>query len=107
MNGADQLQLIKEATALKYGGDALGGVLQIIPKQPIKDSLMGALTTGYTPKEKAVTSADVTKTSLNGNYLALHFLKKCRVATQTMPCPTPETENNTQLFYGRNTITQE
>ena len=28
VNGADQVQLIKGANALKYGGDVLGGVLK-------------------------------------------------------------------------------
>ena len=43
VNGADQLQLIKGATVLKYGGDVLGGVLQIIPKNsPLKTALLGS-----------------------------------------------------------------
>ena len=64
VNGADQLQLIKGATVLKYGGDALGGVLQVIPKkQPIEDSLMGAFTGGYTTQgEGAYLLTNLTRT---------------------------------------------
>ena len=112
VNGADQLQLIKGATVLKYGGDVLGGVLQIIPKkQPIKDSLIGVLTTGYTTQgDGGYFLADVTKTSLNGNYYGLTTSLK-NAGDFTHPnyalSNTGNREQHAQLFFGRNTITQE
>ena len=112
VNGADQLQLIKGATALKYGGDALGGVLQIIPKkQPIKDSLMGTLTTGYTTQgQGGYFLTDVTKTSFKGNYFGLTTSLK-NAGDFNHPdyalSNTGNREHHAQLFFGRNTITQE
>ena len=112
VNGADQLQLIKGATALKFGGDALGGVLQIIPKkQPIEDSLMGNFTGGYTTQGKgAYLLTNLTRTHANGNYYGLigslknagDFEHRDYVLSNT-----GNQEQHAQFFIGRNTITQE
>ena len=71
VNGADQVQLIKGATALKYGGDVLGGVLEIIPKTyRLKDSLIGALTAGYTTQgQGGYLLTNLTKTYTSGAFL--------------------------------------
>ena len=112
VNGADQLQLIKGATVLKYGGDVLGGVLQIIPKkQPIKDSLMGSLTGGYTTQGKGgYLLSNITKTYSTGNYFGLatslknagDFAHRAYALSNT-----GNREQHAQFFFGRNTITQE
>ncbi|MCK8523594.1 TonB-dependent receptor [Aquimarina sp. D1M17] len=45
INTAGKITVIKGASALKYGGDAIGGVVVIEPnKAPVKDTLMGKTT---------------------------------------------------------------
>ena len=70
VNAADQVQLIKGASALKYGGDVLGGVLEITPKtHRLKDSLIGALTTGYSSQgQGGYLLTNLTKTYTSGAF---------------------------------------
>ena len=64
------MQLIKGANALKYGGDVLGGVLEIIPKTyRLKDSIIGAITTGYTTQgQGGYFLTNLTKTYASGAF---------------------------------------
>lgn len=42
INTAGSLKVIKGAAALQYGGDAIGGVIRVLPQRPpVKDTLMG------------------------------------------------------------------
>jgi len=112
INGANQVQLIKGATALKYGGDAIGGVLQILPKKyALKDSLFGSASTAYQTQGKGkYLFADLTKTYQAGNYLGVNSSFKAQGDLESpnyVLSNTGNKEQHAKVFFGRNTITQE
>ena len=112
INGANQVQLIKGATALKYGGDAIGGVLQILPKRHLlKDSLFGSVSSAYQSQGRGrYAFADLTKTYQAGNYFGVNTSFK---GSGDLESPnyvlsnTGNKEQHAKIFFGRNTITQE
>lgn len=63
-NAFEHLDVIKGAGVLKYGGDAIGGVIALEPKIfPAKDTLMGKLLlSGFTNGEGLNFSTDLAKT---------------------------------------------
>lgn len=112
INGTSRIQWIKGANALKYGGDALGGVLEILPqKYQRKDSLMGTLTTGYHSQGKgSVVLGELTKTTQGGNYAGIVASLKNAGDLESVDYVLSNTgnkENHLKAFFGRNTITQE
>ena len=111
VNGADQVQLIKGATALKYGGDVLGGVLEITPKTyRLKDSLIGVLTAGYaTQGQGGYLLTNLTKTYASGSFLGGVTSLKNAGDFQHPDYALSNTgnkEQHAQLYFGRNKITQ-
>ena len=112
INGADQLQLIKGVTALQFGGDALGGVIQLIPqKHPLKDTLLGSLTSGFSQQGKGgYLLTDLTKTFSNGSYIGGNTSFK-NAGDLNNPnhilSNTGNQEQHAKIYFGRNTITQE
>lgn len=68
INTAGSISVIKGASALKYGGDAVGGVIKVIPKKiPRKDSLYGKTTLiGMTNGRGASLTSSLTKSYKNG-----------------------------------------
>ena len=112
INGADQVQLIKGATALQFGGDALGGIIQLIPqKYPLSDSLLGSISSGYVHQGKGgYLLTDITKTFTNGTYFGGNTSLK---NTGDLKNPnyilsnTGNREQHAKVYFGRNTITQE
>lgn len=112
LNGTHQIRLIKGATGLKYGGDAIGGILEIIPqKQHPIDSLFGSITSAYqTQGSGKVFLADVTKSFQTGKFYGANASLKA-IADLESPdyvlSNTGNKERHLKLFWGRNTITQE
>lgn len=112
INGANRIQWIKGANALKYGGDALGGILEILPQkyQP-KDSLIGTLTTGFQSQGMGgVVLGELTKTTQGGNYTGIVASLKNAGDLESanyVLSNTGNKENHLKVFFGRNTITQE
>lgn len=111
VNGADQVQLIKGASALKYGGDVLGGVLEITPKtHRLKDSLIGALTTGYSSQgQGGYLLTNLTKTYTSGAFFGGATSIK-NAGDFSHPdyalSNTGNKEQHAQIFFGRNKITK-
>lgn len=70
INSVDHLTLIKGASALQYGGDAVGGVIVVeSAKVPIKDSLFGkTLFAAATNGRGASMTSELTKSHQNGWY---------------------------------------
>lgn len=112
VNGTDQLQLIKGATALQFGGDVLGGVIQLVPQKfGLKDSLFGTVSSGVVSQGKAgYLLTDLTKTFRNGSYFGGNTSIK-NAGDLTNPnhvlSNTGNREKHAKVFFGRNTITQE
>lgn len=111
INGADQVQLIKGANALKFGGDAIGGVLEIIHKKyALKDSLFGTVSSGYNQQGRGVYFlTDLTKTKQGGFYYGGTLSLK-NVGDLEHPdyvlSNTGNREEHAKIYFGRNTITQ-
>jgi len=111
VNGADQIQLIKGATALKYSGDVLGGVLEISPKAyRLQDSLMGAITSGYNTQNRgAYFLTNLTKTFTSGFFFGGATSLKSAGDFQHpnyVLSNTGNKEQHAQFFFGRNKITK-
>ncbi len=70
LNTAGSISVIKGASALQYGGDAVGGIVLVEPSRIIrKDTLFGnTLITGATNGRGATVSSSMTKTYQNGWY---------------------------------------
>ena len=71
INGSGSISVIKGATALQYGGDAIGGVILVSPENTIRtDSLYGkTLLNGITNGRGGNISSELTKTYENGMFL--------------------------------------
>lgn len=112
INGAHELRLIKGATALKFGGDAIGGVLQLSPqKYLLKDSLLGVVSTGMQQQGKGgFFVADFAKTYFNGIYYGGTVSLKNAGDLENpnyVLSNTGNREQHAKIFFGRNTITKE
>lgn len=112
INGADELRLIKGATALKFGGDAIGGVLQLIPKKyPLKDHFLGVVSTGVQSQGKGgFLLTDLTQTNLSGLYFTGTISLKNAGDLENpnyILSNTGNREQHAKVSMGRNTITQE
>ncbi|SFU70911.1 iron complex outermembrane recepter protein [Pustulibacterium marinum] len=71
INSASHITVVKGASALKYGGDAIGGVIIVDGSQPIKsDSLYGKTTlTGVSNGQGGSLTSSLTKSFQNGWYV--------------------------------------
>ena len=112
ISGAKQVQLIKGATALRYGGDAIGGILKISPQKYARiDSLMGVISTGYQDNGRGgFLLSNVVKTYQGGSHLGINTSLKKLGDLSSPEYELTNTGNREQhfgLFFGRNTITQE
>ncbi|MDY3316667.1 TonB-dependent receptor [Riemerella anatipestifer] len=67
-NTFDHIDVVKGASALKYGGNAIGGVVLLeSPKYPKKDTLMGKVAlSGISNGKGLALNMDITKTWQNG-----------------------------------------
>lgn len=109
INSAANITVIKGASALKYGGDAVGGSIIIEPqKAPIKDTLMGnVIMTGSSNGRGGSLSSNLMKANSNGfNYRIQGSLK--RLGDLETPdyqlVNTGQQENNVNLGVGLNKI---
>ncbi|PKP25705.1 MAG: TonB-dependent receptor [Bacteroidetes bacterium HGW-Bacteroidetes-2] len=70
LNSAGSISVIKGASALQYGGDAVGGIVLVEPERIIKkDSLFGkTILTGATNGRGGTLTSSITKTYKNGWY---------------------------------------
>ena len=68
VNAAGSVTLIKGASALQYGGDALGGVVVLEPDRlPIRDTLFGqTLLSGVTNGRGGTLTSELTRSSASG-----------------------------------------
>jgi iron complex outermembrane receptor protein len=73
INSAANITVIKGASALKYGGDAVGGTIVIEPqKAPVKDTLMGkTILTGATNGRGGTLSTSLIKANSTGFHYSL------------------------------------
>ncbi len=79
INSAANITVIKGASALKYGGDAVGGTIVVEPKKaPIKDTLIGkTIVTGATNGRGGTLASNLIKAYNNGfNYRIQGSLKR-------------------------------
>ncbi|NEV94274.1 TonB-dependent receptor [Psychroflexus sp. YR1-1] len=109
INSAANVTVIKGASALKYGGDAIGGVIVVEPrKAPIKDTLMGkTILTGETNGRGGTLSSSLIKSKSNGfNYRIQGSLKRLGDlrAPDYQLTNTGQRENNLSLGIGLNKI---
>ncbi len=109
INSAANVTIIKGASALKYGGDAVGGTIVVEPqKAPLKDTLMGkTILTGATNGRGGTLSSSLIKANSNGfNYRIQGSLK--RLGDLNAPdyqlTNTGQRENNFSLGVGLNKI---
>ena len=109
INSAANVTVIKGASALKYGGDAVGGTIVIEPqKAPLKDTLMGkTILTGATNGRGGTLATSLIKANSNGfNYRIQGSLK--RLGDLETPnyqlTNTGQRENNISLGIGLNKI---
>lgn len=109
INSAANVTVIKGASALKYGGDAVGGTIVIEPqKAPLKDTLMGkTILTGATNGRGGTFATSLIKANSNGfNYRIQGSLK--RLGDLESPnyqlTNTGQRENNISLGMGLNKI---
>ncbi len=112
LNGIEQIQVIKGANALRYGGDIVGGVVAIQPaRMKPNDSLFGSLSTGYHQQGKgAFLLAEVTKTAHSGMFYGANFSLKNSGDLQAPNYVLSNTGNNEQhgkFFFGRNTFSKQ
>ncbi len=70
VNTAEKITIIKGASALQFGGDAVGGVVLIEPKKvPVKDTIYGkTIATGATNGRGASLSSNLVKAYKSGVY---------------------------------------
>lgn len=109
INSAANVTVIKGASALKYGGDAVGGTIVIEPqKAPLKDTLMGkTILTGATNGRGGTFSTSLIKSNSNGfNYRLQGSLKRLGdlKAPDYQLTNTGQRENNISLGLGLNKI---
>ncbi|WP_019038679.1 TonB-dependent receptor [Psychroflexus tropicus] len=109
INSAANITVIKGASALKYGGDAIGGTIVIEPqKAPLKDTLMGkTILTGATNGRGGTIATSLIKANLNGfNYRIQGSLKRLGdfEAPDYILSNTGQRENNISLGIGLNKI---
>lgn len=109
INSAANVTVIKGASALKYGGDAVGGTIVIEPqKAPLKDTLMGkTILTGATNGRGGTFSKSLIKANSNGfNYRLQGSLKRLGdlKAPDYQLTNTGQRENNISLGVGLNKI---
>lgn len=108
---ADNIQLIKGPSALRYGGDALGGVIKIIPKKlRIKDSLFGSVSLAYQDNGKQPTTlVKFHKTTDQGYFISSNASLRFGgdlSAPDYVLSNTGLNEKQISIRGGRNTITQ-
>lgn len=109
INSAANVTVIKGASALKYGGDAVGGTIVIEPrKAPIKDTLMGkTILTGATNGRGGTLSSSLIKAYKSGFNFRLQGSLK-RLGDLESPdyqlTNTGQRENNISLGLGLNKI---
>lgn len=108
---ADIVQLIKGPLALRYGGDALGGVIKIAPKKlPLKDSLFGTLSMAYQDNGKQPSSViKIHKTTDQGFFISSNASLRLGgdlSAPDYVLSNTGLDEKQIGFRAGRNTITQ-
>ena len=109
INTAANITVIKGASALKYGGDAVGGTIVIEPQRaPVKDTLMGkTILTGATNGRGGTLANSLIKAHLNGfNYRIQGSLKRLGDlrAGDYQLTNTGQRENNISLGIGLNKI---
>lgn len=108
---ADNIQLLKGPSALRFGGDALGGVIKISPKKlPLKDSLFGKLSLAYQDNGRQP-SANIKlhKTTAKGYFLSSNASLRLGGdlnAPDYILSNTGVDEKQIGIRAGRNTITQ-
>ncbi|MBA3987214.1 MAG: TonB-dependent receptor, partial [Flavobacteriales bacterium] len=107
LNTAGSISVIKGASALQYGGDAVGGIVLVEPSRIIrKDTLFGnTLVTGATNGRGGTISSSMTKTYQTGWYGSLRGTFK-RFGDFEAPgyvlSNTAVIENGTSLRFGLN-----
>lgn len=111
MNAFENIQLIKGASALKYGGDTAGGMIVLNPSKPLpKDSLYGKTILNATTNGRGkVVISDLTKSYNSGYYFNVQGTLKHfgdRSAPDYLLTNTGQRENNISLKFGRNKITK-
>lgn len=109
INSAANITVIKGASALKYGGDAVGGTIVIEPqKAPLKDTLIGkTILTGATNGRGGTIATNLIKSQSNGiNYRIQGSLKRMGdlEAPDYQLTNTGQRENNLSLGFGLNKI---
>lgn len=109
VNSAANVTVIKGASALKYGGDAVGGTIVVEPqKAPIKDTLMGkTILTGASNGRGGTLSSSLIKANSNGfNYRIQGSLKRLGDldAPNYQLTNSGQRENNISLGVGLNKI---
>lgn len=109
INSATNVTVIKGASALKYGGDAVGGTIVVEPqKAPIKDTLMGkTILNGATNGRGGSLSSSFIKANANGfSYRLQGSLKRLGdlKAPNYQLTNTGQKENNISLGVGLNKI---
>lgn len=78
LNAFENIQLVKGAATLKYGGDIAGGIIVLTPsRRALKDSLYGGTTLNIENNGRGGSfSTRLVKTNLNGYYLSGDFTAK-------------------------------
>ena len=109
INSAANITVIKGASALKYGGDAIGGTIVIEPQRaPLKDTLMGkTILTGASNGRGGTLATSLIKANLSGfNYRIQGSLKRLGdfEAPDYILSNTGQRENNISLGIGLNKI---
>lgn len=109
INAASNITVIKGASALKYGGDAIGGVIVVeSQKAPIKDTIIGkTILTGATNGRGGTLSSSLIKAYSSGLNFSIHGSLK-RLGDMKAPnyqlTNTGQQENNINLGVGVNKI---
>jgi iron complex outermembrane receptor protein len=109
INTATNITVIKGASALKYGGDAIGGTIVIEPqKAPIKDTLMGKtiLNSSSNGRGGSISTSLIKAKSSGLNYRFQGSLKRLGdlKAPDYQLTNTGQRENNISLGIGLNKI---
>ena len=112
LNGVDEVQLIKGANALRYGGDVVGGVIQLKARKfRPENRLYGFFQTGLKAQGEGVSLlSDVTKTMQTGHYLATSIALKTSGdlrAPDYVLSNTGNREQHAKMTFGRNTLTRQ
>lgn len=108
---AENIQLIKGPSALRYGGDALGGVIKILPKKlSINDSLFGKVSLGYQDNGRQPSAiVKLHKTTAKGYFISSNAnlrLGGDLSAPDYVLTNTGVNEKQLGIRFGRNIITQ-